>query len=413
MMTATVMDWEPLPPRDVTSTRQQRRRARTLALTASASSSNAEEDGLIINDTKSDTTVNDNNDDTNVTPQPATPTPKAPTVVQRKPNRPGFNSYLKVILDDATMDRLHGIATLIQTKVQALPGVAGDSATTLPEKATQDDNNNNTAILRNQGDDSPQPQQQQQDPPPQKKPDKKKSQPLRFKPRSRASLHMTFFFGGEALCELPAEELEEWHGKVRDRLQESHFHNVVSPEKPVVGPSSIDRDVAVVDDDYWFDVTSISVFPPKRNNLVVAILEASPAWHTLHNDVRDIAKEADSQGLKDITAYSKEKWTAHITLGNIVGGGTKGQIRKSFDQVLGEVCDELVQDSSTNENVEEIGSLESGNLEKKDKPPTASKSNCLFKARTHGIAMGGPVPDQRKLDWDFIYKPQEQTRKTT
>jgi hypothetical protein len=34
---------------------------------------------------------------------------------------------------------------------------------------------------------------------------------LRIKPRPSSSLRMTFFFGGETVCELPAEALPEWH----------------------------------------------------------------------------------------------------------------------------------------------------------------------------------------------------------
>ena len=374
--------WVPLPPRDTYGTsRQQRRHARTILEEKGTPASGS---GLA-DETRTSklSSHKNNNGDVDSNNNISTSTAKNSTVrqipaAQRKPNRPGMNSYLKVLLDDTTMDHLHVMAKSIQTKVQFLPAPSSSDATLEQSKT------------------------------------KRNQQPLRFKPRSRASLHMTFFFGGEALGELPVQELEDWYGTVRDRLGQAGFHTVASctredetndnnQPQAAVDSSSVDPGDDGMDGEYWSNALSISLFPPKRNNLVVAILEVSPAWHTLHNDVRNIAKNGDSQGLKDVTAYSKDKWTAHITLGNIVGGGTKGEVRKAFDEVLRQVAQDLavLQDGNGDHN------NESEQLETKNRPTgVSSVQNCLFKARTRGIAMGGPVPDQAELDWDFRYEPR-------
>ena len=392
MLRPTAEPWEPLPPRDSTS-RQKRRQARNRIEGKASSESTSSFGSGLVDEKKSDSCKfisnkkSDADDEGNsITNNRSTNTANSSTAPQipaakRKPNRPGMNSYLKVLLDDATMDRLHGISKSIQTKVQALP-VATASDDTNQE-------NQQSKAKRNQ-------------------------QPLRFKARSRASLHMTFFFGGEALCELPVHELEDWYGKVRDRLGKANFYNTLfrkadgtsdskRQHEPEVKDSSLADPGDGVDDEYSFDVLSISMFPPKRNNLVVAILEASLAWHTLYNDVRDIAKNCESQGLKDVTANSKDKWTAHITLGNIVGGGTKGEIRQVFNGILRQVSEDLalLQDDNW-DNSNEREQLEMRNRQ------TASTldNNCLFKARTRGITIGGPIPDQAELDWDFRYEPR-------
>lgn len=300
---------------------------------------------------------------------------KPPAAAKRRPNRPGFNSYLKVMLDDTTMDRLHGVAKRIQTLVQEL-----DKKET---KVDVDDSNN--AKSKESPDEPQSTNEKDQEVKPKKKKGKK---PPNFKPRSRASLHMTFFFGGEYLCELPQEELLDWHGKVKDRLAQSNFLLASATEE---GGNDYEEDAQhnTIIDEYYFDVTDVRLFPPGRNNLVVAHLEAAPAWHALHNDIRDVARNSSSEGLKEVMAYGKEKWTAHITMGNTLGGGTKAQAKKTFNEVLEQVMKELREEHRKERDIE------------------SSSHECLFKARTHGIAMGGPVPEQVELDWDFAYKPMK------
>jgi 2'-5' RNA ligase len=255
---------------------------------------------------------------------------------KRRANRPGFNSYLKVLLDDRTMDTLHRMALEIQSRL-----IQGSKAEE-----------------REGGEIGKQPAQDSSRSPDQK--DSKKT--LRFKPRSRQSLHMTLFFGGETICELPPNELSEWHRRLSRRLAQSGFclndHN----------PKEID-----VFGNYSLRVDGLKVFPPQRNNLIVATLELAPLWHLLHDDIRKIAQdESCSEALAEVTAYSKNKWIAHVTLGN-VNGGPKSKIN-SLHTLLGEVFEKHAPSE-----IIEAGS-----------DPV-------------GIAMGGPMPDQVDLDWEYRY----------
>jgi hypothetical protein len=91
-------------------------------------------------------------------------------------------------------------------------------------------------------------QKEEEEDPPIKK---KVAKPLRFKPRSQASLHMTLFFGGETLCELPVNELEEWHSQVSERLHASGFY-LQGNHLPISSTTS--------DGDFSFQVTGLTVF---------------------------------------------------------------------------------------------------------------------------------------------------------
>ena len=79
---------------------------------------------------------------------------------------------------------------------------------------------------------------------------------------------MTFFFGGEALCELPPNELLDWHTKVQNRLNEANF--VLLEGQNNKNNNKMD-DGEKAQDDYYFDVTDMRLFSPGRNNLVRAI----------------------------------------------------------------------------------------------------------------------------------------------
>jgi 2'-5' RNA ligase len=316
---------------------------------------------------------------------------------KRKPNRPGFNSYLKVLLDDCTMDRLHSIAGKVQEKVQGLQNERKI------DESTSDPNLSDIA-----GDKSQEKQETnaKRDEEQAQRKATRKQQPLKFKARSRASLHMTFFFGGEVLTALPAAELIDWHGKVRDRLEESGFCLASTETSGQEGADEVGTNQSTADDNFWFDVTEICMFPPRRNNLIVAVLEASPAWHQLHKDVRDIAKEGESKALKDLTTYSKDKWTAHITLGNIFGGGSKGEVRNVFTKLLDDISDELIHDQQSHVDQAHSVPVSSGDGAKETGSRKRGKTKVvLFKGSTQGIAMGGPVPEQVKLDWNFTYCP--------
>uniref|UniRef100_A0A7S4MBN1 Uncharacterized protein n=1 Tax=Odontella aurita TaxID=265563 RepID=A0A7S4MBN1_9STRA len=71
---------------------------------------------------------------------------------------------------------------------------------------------------------------------------------------------------------------------------------------------------------------TLRLFPPGRNTLVVAEFEASDALRLLHDDVRDVALNHECEELRNVVRRSKERWTAHVTIGDI-RGGTKGEVR--------------------------------------------------------------------------------------
>jgi len=378
-MATRVPPWDPLPPRATTSSRQQRRQARARTFATSSNTDNASD--VTINDEGRPKTDKSSNHQTST----------QPSVPKRRPYRPGFNSYLKVMLDETTMDRMHRIAQNIQTKIQSIQlsktnDIDNDTADGKSSRSCKkDDNSDKNKSHRQKA---------------ARKSKSKSRRALRFKPKSRNSLHLTLFFGGEILSALPGHELQEWHETVRERLHRANFLLKSSPASAAsekMDCSNIVKTESMThkDDDYWFRVTSLSMFPPKRNNLVVAILEASPAWHNLHRDIQDIATNGESQALREIAARSKDKWIAHITLGEIImGGGSKSEVRQSFDQVLKDVCDDLEQQGNIS-TVTEDDILPAG----------ATRSRCLLQATTVGIAMGGPVPDQVDLDWNFQYQP--------
>ena len=269
----------------------------------------------------------------------------APKEKPKRPTRP-LNSYLKVVLDDATMDHLHEISVKLGKDIQTT--IRSDS---------------------------------------QQQVDKCKGKPLRFRYRSRNSLHFTFFFGGQVLCSMPPEELISWHSDIKGRLCKSHFYldaqdSIVNddsnPERVVIEsvPDTYlggeEEEPEVDKDEYWFRIKKLSLFPPKRDYLIVAILEASPAYHALYRDIRNIALNGDSEELQALAEKDKgPDWIPHITLGNLYGG------TKDDKRAVGEMLKHY--------------SLETG--------PQDETSNAAIGVKC--ITMGGPVPKQAELDWDF------------
>ena len=229
---------------------------------------------------------------------------------------------------------------------------------------------------------------------------------IRFKSRSRESLHMTFFFGGETLGGIPSTELIEWHSRISKRLAQSGFclskedfekkfegEDVVSKNDSehlsVASPSQ-----SQLPDDFSFHVQGLEIFPPRRNNLVVAILipTMSQSWQTLYDDIRTISQdESCSRGLSEICKDSKDKWVAHVTLGNIYGG-KKGNNKQLLDPILREIFTAKTR------------------VQRRDVTSTSANHQLhedVWEAFPTGISMGGPIPSQAVLDWDFDYKPQK------
>jgi 2'-5' RNA ligase len=169
--------------------------------------------------------------------------------------------------------------------------------------------------------------------------------------RSLPSLHMTLFFGGEILCnELSKDELHYWHTQVQNCFAASHFCSPSSSAAQEIMPP-----------DFWFHFARLRTFPPHRNNLIVAEFEASPAWHALYRDLQTIAR--DSPGFQELA--TTQPWIPHITLANLP---------RSTESTLNRLLEAASNEFPKNETI------------------VAS-----------GIGMGGPVPLQDELNWNFVY----------
>jgi len=280
---------------------------------------------------------------------------------RRKKNRPGFNSYLKVLLDGSTMQLLRQTTLDVQRMLHESDKHDTDEAGNVADeqqitRSNSSLNSERTAVA------------------PIVIAENNKLPSLRINPRSLNSLHMTFFFGGEILCELSREELTDWHGQVKKRIQQSFpsSSNNEKDDNPAVGTDSslIDDNGNADGEDYWFRLNGLCLFPPQRKNLIVASLEASPSWHALHNDIRAIAAQSPSEQLRSVVqSTSFQEWKPHITLANLRSSGPR-RSQKLQQERLQELLDQV--DLST--------------------VPTL---------KANGIAMGGPIPEQAPLDWTF------------
>jgi 2'-5' RNA ligase len=250
---------------------------------------------------------------------------------QRMTHRPGYNSYLKVDLEEQSMQSLFDLSLTIKAQL---------------EEAYHIENSIRSKEVKN---------------------GRIQVTPLfHIKPRSLESLHMTLFFGGESISALPAEDLIKWHSLVSNRLADAGF--VVGATKRFA-VANAQRSVSETDLD--FTVTEICTFPPQRHSLVVAKLSACPAWHELYNDIRNISR--DIPGLHDVvTNQGFDVWTPHITLANIVRGKSHDSSRDQYQLNLA-ATKSILQSFR-------VGGTHSA---------------------ARGISMGGPIPKQAALNWNF------------
>ena len=96
----------------------------------------------------------------------------------------------------------------------------------------------------------------------------------------------------------------------------------------------------------------------------------------MHDDLRDIAKRSPAKGLREVVQRGKEKWTAHVTLGDLRGGGRSGAKK----EILKELAKLLEDGLGFEESCDNIDTVQ-----------------------VRGVAMGGPVPPQVDLNWDFSF----------
>lgn len=220
--------------------------------------------------------------------------------------------------------------------------------------------------------------------------------PLRFKPRSRDSLHITLFFGGEVLSALPRRDLVAWHSKLVELLRPSLDSKRAAVRDSKSGPR---RSTSGGDQDrYTLQFRRLETFPPHRRNLIVATFDASSALRRLHKDLRDIALESDSDQLRSVVGQSNENLTFHVTIGSLVGGSEEavGQLEHVLKTGLGR------------RGSRRFYSVPSDNIEVELADYVSSTKLCeedlTFEAKVLGLKMGGLVPPQAQLDWNFSFE---------
>lgn len=222
--------------------------------------------------------------------------------------------------------------------------------------------------------------EQQQHP---KKISKKQSKrQLTIKTRTLSSLHMTYFFCGKVLDEMPSDELGLWNSMVRERLAEYNCDS-----------SSVGK--------YTLHFKGLKLFPPNRDNLIVAMFESSSKLNGLYDELLKLAmseKLTHHDGdeskymfplLAELTKSLHDKrnqnknnspsWRAHVTLGNISGRSGDDDVNKLNSWL--EDC--KYQDSDMLQLSNEI--------------------------KVDGLALGGPVPSHVELlDWEYPFHPTEE-----
>ncbi|GKY98717.1 hypothetical protein MPSEU_000828000 [Mayamaea pseudoterrestris] len=252
-------------------------------------------------------------------------------------NRPGRNNYLKVNLDESTIKRLYQIMRQLYDELKA-------------PAAQQDMRSVNVAS----GSASVQ-------------------KSLSIKVRSPKSLHMTLLFGGETFAELSPGELQDFYSGVamemnrRGLMQgDGDYNDVISSHFKSKSNNDNAMSVLPVTRASSFTIQELCLFPPRRNNLIVAMLVAPREWMQLYDSLRNVALCSSSPLLKELASdYNKPMWLPHVTLANVHGGTSAD--RDALRRKLKQVSDELHG----------------------------------LQATPFGVSLGGPVPEQVKLDWEF------------
>jgi hypothetical protein len=173
-------------------------------------------------------------------------------------------------------------------------------------------------------------------------------------------------------------------------------------------------------DDYCFQVQGLKVFPPRRNNLVVAILEPTTTtttttvtsdankegtrnyWDELYRDIQAISQdESCSKGIAGICkSTGREKWVAHITLGNIYGGK-----KQTNPNILNPILNDIFRGNGRDDDDGGGGDSKlPSSLSHEGGDGKFKTNDGTWRAYCQGIAMGGPMPQQVELDWNFVYK---------
>jgi hypothetical protein len=425
--------WSPLPPGEVNESNRQRRRRQVVNLGLAAEENNQEswEAG---NSSSSEPCSMQPADDTGESfrgrqsigdrgryrkGRPSSDIGGPNDAPLKRKYRPGHNSYLKVVLDDNMLGRLHGAVLRIRDRVHQL-----DVATPVAQGGTEEIALSSSNASNDNGTPSSDDKTAGANPPPM----------VSVKPRSRGSLHMTLIFGGEVLGQLSKDELEEFHRDVSavllSRQEPPMFVQQttagVADDNPPPRRETFMNDDATTpvaetvptrsfqmqdkpDASQCFRFVKLCTFPPRRNNLIVAAFEAPEAWHDVHDDLRRAALQSSSSDIRSVAAASSggPRWIAHVTLANLVVSkrSSRGQQQQPQQQHLAHVSlwKSQLQELLEEETRRLAGNAGAGAGAGAIAPPGvesfADDDQSLAVGRR--VAIGGPVPDQVELDWTF------------
>ena len=182
-----------------------------------------------------------------------------------------------------------------------------------------------------------------------------------WSPLTISQLHMTLFFAGEELGMLPRPVLEAWHAAVCQALRDVQRQSDFSLS------------------DCRMRLHGLEVFPPEKQNLVVATFEVPRALHSLHERVIACTRQVASTmpgttgaGLMGLVANNAARaWNPHCTLGKL--HAPKGTVASVANQAIREVCG-------------------------------AGVPQELQAARSDGLLMCGAAPKQAKINWRSTLK---------
>ncbi len=212
---------------------------------------------------------------------------------------------------------------------------------------------------------------------------KQSKRQLTIKPRTLPSLHMTYFFCGKLLDEMPSDELHLWNSMVRERLLQYNDKGATSSAG-----------------EYTLQFKGLKLFPPNKHYLIVAMFEPSSKLYGLYEELCNLAMSEKASHhrtsnageeskylfplLAELTKSQHEKrnqnkenspsWVAHVTLGNL-SGGSREDVKRLYS---------WLQDYDYQGN---------------DMLQLANDINV------NGLALGGPIPSHVDLDWDYPFHP--------
>lgn len=212
-----------------------------------------------------------------------------------------------------------------------------------------------------------------------------------FDPVAPHALHVTMFFAGKHPSSLSGAELRAWHGAVA---------LAVAADPALRGGVPL-------------TLTSFELFPPGKNNLVVASFEAPRALHDLHARVMEASLKVglgtSGSVRRALAATARERnealWRPHMTLGKIKAS------RAEVDKVGRVLCEEAARWAS---QATRLGGAAAMNATMKTKATTKSTSANMdahvnaslaapqWRVRCRGVHLVGQ-PKQVWLDWHLTF----------